>query len=74
MQVQQLSELEEILLHKEQPEAMPLSLLLSVWGARLDAMRKSSDVWQDVLSVRALVAPPQIDPSTWLNFSNLCRK
>ena len=74
VQVQQLAELEEILLHKADPEAMPLPLLLSVWRGRLLQAERSADVWQEILSVRALVAPPARDPQTWLKFSNLCRK
>ena len=31
-------------------------------------------VWGEVLSVRALVAPPAEDPSTWIKYSMLCRK
>ena len=37
--------------------------------AQLDA-----DVWQDVLSVRYLVASPARDVRTWLKFGALCRK
>jgi len=74
IQVQQLSELEEMLHHKEAPSAMPLTLLVTMWRARLEQAQCDVDVWQDILSVRYLVAPPPRDVRTWLKFSSLCRK
>jgi len=74
IQVQQLSELEEMLVHKEDPNALPLPLLVSMWRGRLVQAQVDVDVWQDVLSVRYLVTPPALDIITWLKFSSLCRK
>ena len=114
IQVQQLAELEEIILHKSSPLSMPLDLLVRMWRGRLaqaqlDAAavtayylpltaycllptaycllltahclllttyqaQLDTDVWQDVLSVRYLVAPPARDVRTWLKFGALCRK
>ncbi|KAL1495778.1 hypothetical protein AB1Y20_016640 [Prymnesium parvum] len=74
IQLQQLSELEEMLLHKEEPNAMPLPMLVDMWRGRLVQAQHDVDVWQEILSVRYLVAPPSQDMHTWLKFSALCRK
>ena len=74
MQVQQLAELEEIILHKAAPLSMPLALLVRMWRGRLAQAQLDADVWQDVLSVRYLVASPARDVRTWLKFGALCRK
>jgi len=74
IQVQQLSELEEMLLHKKGASAMPLVLLINMWRGRLVQAQCDVDVWQEILSVRYLVAPPTLDTQTWLKYSALCRK
>ena len=74
IQVQQLAELEEIILHKAAPLSMPLDLLVRMWRGRLAQAQLDADVWQDVLSVRYLVASPARDVRTWLKFGALCRK
>ena len=73
-QVQQLSELEEMLQHKQDPAATPLPRLVDMWRGRLVQAQCDAEVWQEVLSVRYLVAPPSRDVRTWLKLSSLCRK
>jgi len=34
----------------------------------------TTQVWQALLAVRALVLPPTEDVETWLKFASLCRK
>jgi FKBP12-rapamycin complex-associated protein len=72
--VLQLSELEEIILHKQQPAAMPLPLLMRMWQHRIGLVQRDAEVWQEILSVRYLAVPPAQDPRTWLKFCSLCRK
>ena len=72
--MQQLAELEEIILHKAAPHSMPLDLLVRMWRGRLSQAQLDADVWQEVLAVRYLVAPPARDVRTWLKFGSLCRK
>ena len=72
--VLQLSELEEIILHKQHEAAMPLPLLMRMWQHRIGLVQRDAEVWQEILSVRYLAVPPTQDPRTWLKFCSLCRK
>ena len=74
IEVLQLTELEEIIQHKQQPSVMPLSLLVPMWQERIGQSQRDADVWQEILSVRYLAVPPSSDPKTWLKFCSLCRK
>jgi FKBP12-rapamycin complex-associated protein len=72
IEVLQMSELEEIILHKERPVAMPLAHLCRMWQERVNAAQCDAEVWQDILSVRDLAAPPTKETRTWLKFCRLC--
>ena len=70
----QLAELEEIVTHQTDPEAMPRALLEETWRERIEHVQRDADVWQGILAVRYLVVPPSRDPATWIKFCSLCRK
>jgi len=74
IEVMQLSELEEIIQHRERPAAVPISLLVSMWQERIAQVQRDADVWRDILAVRYLAVPPEKDPRTWLKYCSLCRK
>lgn len=50
------------------------ALTRETWRARLRGVQRNVEVWQALLSVRALVLPPAQDVHTYLKFSSLCRK
>ena len=74
VEVLQLAELEEIIMHKQRPNALPMALLTRTWQERIESAQRDADVWQAILAVRNLVVPPANDPRTWLKFCSLCRK
>jgi len=47
--------------------------ILAMWRARLAGVQRSVEVWQALLSVRALVLPMHADARTWIKFASLCR-
>lgn len=73
VQVQQLSELEEVISFK-QGDSEQRTLLKRIWSQRLKGCQRDLDVWRRLLSVRAMVVPPHHDLDPWLEFASLARK
>jgi phosphatidylinositol kinase/protein kinase (PI-3 family) len=73
VQVQQLSELEEVIAFK-QGDSEQRNLLKRIWSQRLKGCQRDLDVWRRLLSVRAMVVPPHHDLDPWLEFASLARK
>lgn len=73
VQVQQLSELEEVITFK-QGDGEQRSLLKRIWSQRLKGCQRDLDVWRRLLSVRSMVIPPHQDLEPWLEFASLARK
>ena len=59
VQLQQLAELEEALVHQRSPESLPQASLSKLWEARLDAAKKEGAVWADLLTVHQLGLHPR---------------
>eukprot|EP01116_Phalansterium_solitarium_P018594 TRINITY_DN4988_c0_g1_i2.p1 TRINITY_DN4988_c0_g1~~TRINITY_DN4988_c0_g1_i2.p1 ORF type:complete len:2361 (-),score=824.80 TRINITY_DN4988_c0_g1_i2:390-7472(-) len=72
VQVQQLSELEEIITFKTQPDRR--RPLVDIWNQRLRGAQRDVETWQSLLAVRSLVLSPLDDAGAHLKFSALCRK
>lgn len=70
VRVQQLSELEEIITYKQQPEKK--KAILNIWNKRLRGAERNVDTWKNILAVRSLVLTPHEDEQSWLKFSALC--
>ena len=69
--LQQLSELEEVCLAKRDPTAIPA--LKELWGRRLLALSHSPTEWQGTLANHTLVVSPQEELPMWIQFVSLCR-
>ncbi|KAF3971928.1 hypothetical protein CMV_004520 [Castanea mollissima] len=79
VRVQQLSELEEVIDYCTLPVGNPVAegrraLIRNMWNERIKGVKQNVEVWQALLTVRALVLPPTEDIETWLKFAALCRK
>ncbi|KAK9666552.1 hypothetical protein RND81_14G193000 [Saponaria officinalis] len=79
VRVQQLSELEEVIDYCTLPVGDQVAegrrtLIRHMWTRRIHGVKRNIEVWQAMLSVRALVLPPTEDIETWLKFASLCRK
>ncbi|KAI3919103.1 hypothetical protein MKW98_016656 [Papaver atlanticum] len=79
VRVQQLSELEEVIDYCTLPLENPVAegrraLIRNMWTERIQGTKQNVEVWQALLSVRALVLPPTEDIDSWLKFASLCRK
>ncbi|KAJ7946192.1 Serine/threonine-protein kinase TOR, partial [Quillaja saponaria] len=79
VRVQQLSELEEVIDYCTLPIGNPVAegrraLIRNMWTQRIQGAKRNVEVWQALLSVRALVLPPTEDIETWLKFVSLCQK
>jgi serine/threonine-protein kinase mTOR len=75
VRIQQLAELEEIIAYKQSaddPEKR--ANILELWKKRLQGVERNVEVWQHILSVRSLVAPPNDNIIWWTKFANLVRK
>lgn len=81
--IQQLTELDEViewrmaeLVHgPEAPATKELtSRIRGMWSGRLRGVQRNAEVWQSLLSVRALVLPMHEDRAPWIKFASLCRK
>nr|CAH7722994.1 unnamed protein product [Callosobruchus chinensis] len=72
VQVQMLSELEEVMQYKLVPERRPT--LKEMWWQRLQAGQRSVEDWQKIIQVHSLVLEPHEDIHTWLKYAALCRK
>ncbi|KAK1259623.1 Serine/threonine-protein kinase TOR [Acorus gramineus] len=78
VRVQQLSELEEVIDYCTLPAGNIAEgrreLIRNMWTERIHGAKRNVEVWQALLSVRALVLPPTEDIDNWLKFASLCRK
>ncbi|KAH6572836.1 hypothetical protein BASA60_006398 [Batrachochytrium salamandrivorans] len=75
VRIQMLAELEEIILYKQaydQPNT--LAFIRKMWMTRIKGCKRSVEVWQRILKVRALVVAPKDDAEIWIKFASLCRK
>ncbi|VEN43115.1 unnamed protein product [Callosobruchus maculatus] len=72
VQVQMLSELEEVMQYKLVPERRPT--LKEMWWQRLQAGQRLVEDWQKIIQVHSLVLEPHEDIHTWLKYAALCRK
>ncbi|KRY15256.1 Serine/threonine-protein kinase mTOR [Trichinella patagoniensis] len=70
--VQMLSELEETIDAKRNPEKR--RIVPSVWWNRLQGCQRSVEDWQRILQVRSLVLTPDEMRQMLLKFASLCRK
>ncbi|XP_038681159.1 serine/threonine-protein kinase TOR isoform X1 [Tripterygium wilfordii] len=79
VRVQQLSELEEVIDYCTLPIGNAVAegrraLIRNMWTERIKGAKRNVEVWQALLTIRALVLPPIEDIETWLKFASLCRK
>ncbi|XP_018572076.1 serine/threonine-protein kinase Tor [Anoplophora glabripennis] len=72
VQVQILSELEEVMQYKLVPERR--HTLKAMWWQRLQAGQRLVEDWQKIIQVHSLVLEPHEDVHTWLKYAALCRK
>nr|ALE20544.1 mTOR [Leptinotarsa decemlineata] len=72
VQVQMLSELEEVMQYKLVPERR--QTLKAMWWQRLQAGQRLVEDWQKIIQVHSLVLEPHEDVHTWLKYAALCRK
>lgn len=70
--VQMLSELEEIIQYKLVPERR--QAIKDMWWERLKGCQRNVEDWQRILQVRTLVISPNEDMHPWLKYASLCRK
>ncbi|KAK7494179.1 hypothetical protein BaRGS_00014652, partial [Batillaria attramentaria] len=70
--VQMLSELEEIIQYKLVPERR--QAIKDMWWERLKGCQRNVEDWQRILQVRTLVICPTEDMHPWLKYASLCRK
>uniref|UniRef100_A0A6B2KWQ4 non-specific serine/threonine protein kinase n=1 Tax=Arcella intermedia TaxID=1963864 RepID=A0A6B2KWQ4_9EUKA len=73
VRIQQLTELEEVITYKTSSQERK-EMIKTLWENRLAGVERNVEVWQNILSVRSLVLPPQSNPEIWVKFSNLSRK
>lgn len=72
VQVQMLSELEEVIQYKLVPERR--QTLKEMWWQRLNAGQRLVENWQRIIQVHSLVLQPHEDIHTWLKYAALCQK
>jgi FKBP12-rapamycin complex-associated protein len=70
--VQMLSELEEVMQYKLVPERQ--EAIKQMWWDRLQGCQRVVEDWQKIIQVRSLVVSPLEDMKTWLKYASLCRK
>lgn len=70
--VQMLSELEEVMQFKLVPERQ--EAIKHMWWDRLQGCQRVVEDWQKIIQVRSLVVSPLEDMKTWLKYASLCRK
>ncbi|XP_071946239.1 serine/threonine-protein kinase mTOR-like [Antedon mediterranea] len=70
--VQMLSELEEIIQYKLVPERQ--EVIKQIWWDRLQGCQRNVEDWQKIIQVRSLVINPAEDRRTRLKYASLCRK
>eukprot|EP01138_Halocafeteria_seosinensis_P014561 gb/GECG01014866.1/.p1 GENE.gb/GECG01014866.1/~~gb/GECG01014866.1/.p1 ORF type:complete len:3652 (+),score=422.49 gb/GECG01014866.1/:1-10956(+) len=79
--VQQLTEMEEIIHYLRLRSAGEVEAaerymqhVRPLWERRLKGCQQNADVWQNMLSVRALVRQTEEDLDSWIKFANLSRR
>lgn len=79
--VQQLTEMEEIIHYLRLRSSGELEAanrymqhVRPLWERRLKGCQQNADVWQKMLSVRALVRQTEEDLDSWIKFANLSRR
>ncbi|OTF77170.1 serine/threonine-protein kinase mTOR-like protein [Euroglyphus maynei] len=72
VQVQMMSELEEVIQYKLVPERQ--EMIRQKWWQRLQGCQRQIEDWQKILQIHSLVLKPQEDMRAWLKFSKLCEK
>ncbi|CAH0563403.1 unnamed protein product [Brassicogethes aeneus] len=72
VQVQMLSELEEVMHYKLVPERR--ATLREMWWQRLQSGQRLAEDWQRIIQIHSLVLRPHEDIHTWLKYASLCRK
>lgn len=72
VQVQMLSELEEVMHYKLVPERR--QTLKEMWWQRLQSGQRLAEDWQRIIQIHSLVLQPHEDIHTWLKYASLCRK
>jgi FKBP12-rapamycin complex-associated protein len=69
---QQLIELEEIILYKENKDIQ--ETIKEMWKKRINGCENSIDVWQNIVSIRNVILKPNEQIDTYLKFAKICRK
>ncbi|KPM03125.1 serine/threonine-protein kinase mTOR-like protein [Sarcoptes scabiei] len=72
VQVQMMSELEEVIQYKLVPERQ--EMIKQKWWQRLQGCQRQIEDWQKILQIHSLVLSPQEDMKSWLKFAKLCEK
>eukprot|EP00117_Sycon_ciliatum_P040328 scpid3818/ scgid5118/ Serine/threonine-protein kinase mTOR; FK506-binding protein 12-rapamycin complex-associated protein 1; FKBP12-rapamycin complex-associated protein; Mammalian target of rapamycin; Mechanistic target of rapamycin; Rapamycin target protein 1 len=70
--VQMLSELEEVVWYKLNPERS--SVIKQIWWDRLQGCERNVEDWQRILRIRSLVLADEDNIDTLIKFASLCRK
>lgn len=70
--VQMLSELEEVIQYKLVPERK--DVIKEMWWKRLQGCQRVVEDWQKIIHVHSLVLSPREHKKTWLKYASLCRK
>eukprot|EP01155_Anaeramoeba_flamelloides_P051694 Anaeramoba_flamelloidesc42493_g4_i1.p1 GENE.c42493_g4_i1~~c42493_g4_i1.p1 ORF type:complete len:427 (-),score=104.54 c42493_g4_i1:10-1206(-) len=76
VKAQQLVELEEIIEFKklDTKKKKRQKILINCWNKRLLGCQPHMNVWEDILSIHALVIPPKENVDIWLKFASIVRK
>jgi FKBP12-rapamycin complex-associated protein len=74
VQLQRLTELEEVVLYRQAPSEAARANLRALWQTRLQACAPSGDVWLPLLEVRSLALSKVESLQAWLQYCSLCRK
>lgn len=72
VQVQMMSELEEVIQYKLVPERK--EMIKKKWLERLLGMQRLVEDWQKILQLHSLVLDPHQEMKAWLKFAKLCQR
>jgi FKBP12-rapamycin complex-associated protein len=72
VQIQMMSELEEVIQYKLVPERR--EMIKQKWWQRLQGCQRVVEDWQKILQVHSLVLQPHEDMRSWLKFAKLCQR
>src|SRR5699024_10967443 len=70
VQVQMMSELEEVIQYKLVPERR--EMIKQKWWNRVLGCQSQVEDWQKILQVRSSVLDPRKDMRSWLKFTKIC--